>query len=381
MSKPSHRGTALILCTLVAACFAGQPAQAATPQTPAAQVATPHAERQASVRLLQLVAPIALYPDPLVAQMLAACAYPSEVAQASNWMQLNSTLTGSALAAQVDVQPWPMSVKAMTQFPVVLQNMNTNLPWTSALGQAWLQNPQGVLDAVQVLRQRARAAGKLRSTSEQTVDAEGSNIAIDATGPDFVYVPAYDPWTVYGAPIAAYPSWIDVPGVFYPGDDLFYGEALGIGMLAGAGWGWDHWGLDWHGRRIVHDHATHAGYERDPMHASEPFHERDPLHADAGERNFELAMGAGPHDGLGHVLGDHALGGHAFSGIGGEGEHGLGAFDGHEFGGQEFGGHGFSGLGGGEHGLGGHMGGGFGGGHMSGGFGGGHMGGGGGGHR
>jgi hypothetical protein len=148
----------------------------------------------------QIVAPIALYPDALVAQILAASTYPTEVAEADQWMQQHSALTGEELAKAVDQQSWDPSVKTLTQFPSVLANMDRNLSWTSALGNAYANQPQDVLNAVQVMRERAQQAGNLQSTSQETVTTEGQTIVIQPANPQVVYVPEYDPWLIYGDP-------------------------------------------------------------------------------------------------------------------------------------------------------------------------------------
>jgi hypothetical protein len=441
MTRISSNGLAFILCTLALAGVAGGPAQAAVPPPIDQVAATAGASAPATARVLQLVAPIALYPDPLLAQILVAAGYPAQVEQAATWMRVNPQLAGSGIATEADLQPWDASVKAVAQFPAVLENMDANRAWTSALGAAYLKDPQRVLNAVQVLRQRARAAGKLQSTSEQTVMVQGPTITIEPADPDFVYLPSYDPWQVYGAPIAAYAGWVDVPGAFYPGPDLYFGDALDVGLLAGFGWAWNDWGFDWHDRRMVHDHGPHDDHGAALARAHEGMH--DHLGGDPGGHE-SLAAGGLPdrfagaehaaiaggfhgdglgehgfHDGMGHEGGERAsMGGelhlgtamgaglygggrHELGGIGG-GEHGFGGIggiggNGHEMGGIGGGEHAFGGIGGGGHafgavggvGGGGHafgaVGGIGGGGHMGGGFalgGGGHGGGGfgGGGH-
>src|SRR3984885_6735863 len=122
--------------------------------------------------LQELVSPIALYPDVLVAQILAGSTSPSQVVEADRWLKQNSNLTGDALAAQVNQQPWDPSIKSLTQFPTVLQTMNDSLSWTSALGEAYYNQPADVMDAIQVLRNKAIAAGNLKTTSQQTVDVQ-----------------------------------------------------------------------------------------------------------------------------------------------------------------------------------------------------------------
>ena len=167
--------------------------------------------------LQQLVAPIALYPDALVAQILAASTYPTQVVEADRWMQDHTGLHGDELAKAVNKQSWDPSIKALTQFPSVLENMDKNLSWTSSLGDAYTNQPQDVTDAVQTLRQQARNAGHLDSNAQENVTTQGDTIVIEPVDPDVVYIPAYDPWLVYGFPILAYPGWYPVPGIFWDG--------------------------------------------------------------------------------------------------------------------------------------------------------------------
>jgi uncharacterized membrane protein YgcG len=212
--------------------------------------------------LQQLVAPIALYPDALVAQILAASTYPTEIVEADRWMQSHSNLKGEELAKEVDKQPWDPSVMALTQFPSVLENMDKNLSWTSSLGDAYANRQQDVMDAVQAMRQQARKAGHLNGNEQENVTTQGNTIVIQPADPDVVYVPAYDPWLVYGDPILAYPGWYPVPGIFYDGPGLFFGAGFGIGFFGGFGWGWNHWGWDWHGHRMIYNHNTYISHSR-----------------------------------------------------------------------------------------------------------------------
>jgi len=268
---------------------------------------------QPSAEEQQLVAPIALYPDSLVAQILAASTNPTEIVAAERWMQQHPGLQGQQLADAVDPQPWDPSVKALTQFPSVLANMNTNLNWTSALGDAYLNAPQDVLDAVQVLRQQAQAAGRLLSTGQQTVSTQGQTIAIEPADPQVVYVPEYDPWLAYGVPMAAYPGWVGVPGVFYDGPGLYFGA--GIGLFAGVAWGWHDWGFDWHDRRTLYHHDPYISHS--PTFTHHHDFDRGGPHSDHGADDF--GHGPGFHDG-GHGIHD---GGHDIH----AGDHGI--HDGH----------------------------------------------------
>ena len=147
--------------------FAEQTDQLAAPPVQAAQ--------QTPEQLQQLVSPIALYPDALVAQTLAASTYPAEIVEADRWMQEHSNLKGDDLAKEVDKQPWDPSVKALTEFPSVLANMDKNLSWTSSLGDAYVNQQQDVMNAVQVMRDRAEKAGNLKSTSQEKVSKQGAN--------------------------------------------------------------------------------------------------------------------------------------------------------------------------------------------------------------
>src|SRR5215813_11478682 len=151
--------------------------------------------------LRSLVAPIALYPDPLVAQVLAASTFPDQVAVANYWVQQHKSLTGQVMMDAVNSQPWNASVKALTQFPSVLDNMSNNLNWTSALGEAYHNQPSEVTAAIQTLRAQAKTAGNLKSGSQITVTQESPQvISIQPANPEMVYVPQYDPGVIYGMP-------------------------------------------------------------------------------------------------------------------------------------------------------------------------------------
>jgi hypothetical protein len=211
-------------------------------------------------QLQQLVAPIALYPDALVAQILAAATYPTQIVQANRWMQQNPELQGKQFAGAVDQQAWDPSVKALTAFPSVLANLDKNLSWTEALGDAYFNQQQDVLDAVQAMRQRAEDAGNLQSGAQQRVINQGTTIVIEPAYSDVCYVPYYDPWIVYGAPLAVY------PGYFYDGwfgpPFVSFGPAISLGFFGGFGWGWPSWGFNWRNRVVVFNHNTYFSGSR-----------------------------------------------------------------------------------------------------------------------
>jgi hypothetical protein len=197
-----------------------------------------------------------------VAQILAAATFPEQVVEADTWVQAHPDLKGDALGQAVDQQPWDPSVKALTAFPSVLGNMDKNLSWTSSIGDAFYNQEQDVMDAVQELRQRAQEAGNLKTTPQQTVTAQGSTIIIEPTSPEVVYVPAYDPWLVYGGPIEAWPGWYEYPRISYGDPYLSFGVGYRIGYYGGYGWGWHHWGSDWHHRSVTYDHDRYHSQSR-----------------------------------------------------------------------------------------------------------------------
>jgi Protein of unknown function (DUF3300) len=218
--------------------------------------------------LQQLVAPIALYPDALVAQVLGAATFPDQIQAADGWLQQNQQLKGNDLMKAVDKQPWDPSVKALTQFPSVVDNMAKNLSWTSSLGEAYHNQAQDVMAAVQTLRAQAKAAGNLKSGSQITVTQESPNvIVIQPANPQVVYVPQYNPTVVYGTPYQP-------PG--YSTGDIVAASILsfGVGIAVGAainnsccGWGYSSWNCNWHSTTVVYrggsyygNAAWHGGY-------------------------------------------------------------------------------------------------------------------------
>jgi Protein of unknown function (DUF3300) len=215
--------------------------------------------------LQSLVAPIALYPDALVAQILTAATFPDQVAVANYWVEQNKTLAGSALVTAVDQQTWDPSVKALTQFPSVLNNMAQNLSWTSQLGEDYHNQQADVMAAVQVLRAKAKAAGNLQSGTQITVVQKSPQvIVIQPTNPQIIYVPQYNPTVIYGTPYV-------VPG--YTTSDLVAASVLsfGVGMAVGAmmssSWGYSSWNCNWYGGAAVYhggayygNSAWHGGY-------------------------------------------------------------------------------------------------------------------------
>jgi hypothetical protein len=190
-----------------------------------------------------LLAPIALYPDELLTQILMASTFPLEVVQAQRWLEQpgNKDLKGDALQKALEPLPWDPSVKSLVPFPEVLALMNNNLDWTQQLGYAFADQQAAVLDSIQRLRRQAKGADSLQSSPQQVVQEEGDTIIIQPAKPDVVYVPSYNPATVYGT--WPYPS--SPPVYLPPPPGYYFGTALATGMAFAAGaaivgglWGW-----------------------------------------------------------------------------------------------------------------------------------------------
>jgi hypothetical protein len=237
-----------------------------------------------AVQVEQLVAPIALYPDRLVAQVLAASTYPSQVADADQWRQTQRYASPDQIAAGADVQNWDPSVKALTAFPQVLAQMDRNLQWTTDLGNAYYNQPQDVLEAVQVMRRRAQQAGNLQSTPQQAVHYDQGYVQLMPVNPQVVYVPTYNPWTVYGEQVSPYPgfSLLGAVGSFLGSSPINYG--LGIAMSAfSQPWGWLAWGLNWLAQSVLFNQSDY--YSHSSTVADWGFR-HDGLHAYAGRSSF-----------------------------------------------------------------------------------------------
>jgi len=260
-------------------CKKSEQTQSAAVTAPAATYARPSADE-----LYQLVAPIALFPDNLIAQVLAAATYPDQIESAATWLKQNPTLKAADLMQAVNQEPWDVSVKGLTQFSDVLGQMASNLSWTSALGDAYFNIPQDVMNSIQVMRQRASQAGNLKSTPQQSVSTEAApaapqsqpsslptivqappqTIVIQPAQPDVVYVPSYNPTVVYGAPVAVYPGYVAPPPPS-TGEVVAAGLiSFGLGMAVGAamsnsccGWGWNSWGCGWHNSTVVYNRNTY----------------------------------------------------------------------------------------------------------------------------
>jgi hypothetical protein len=231
---------AVLLALAAAAAFAQSPPSAAKP--------APAAFKPEEIEAL--VAPIALYPDPLLSQVLMASTYPLEVVQAARWLKANPNVKGDAAVKAVEGQKWDVSVKSLVAFPQILEPMDQKIDWTQKLGDAFLADQKAVLDAVQRLRQRAQQSGNLKSSEQQKVIVDQAApqqtvIKIEPSNPEVIYVPAYNPTVVYGAwAYPAYPPYYwPPPAYYYPGGALAAGLAFGVGVATvGAIFGGFNWG-------------------------------------------------------------------------------------------------------------------------------------------
>jgi Protein of unknown function (DUF3300) len=214
------------------------------------QVSQPAIQPLSPDRLQQLVAPIALYPDSLVGLVLTASTYPAQVQQADAWLQAQGNAPPEQIAAGANVQNWDPSIKALTAFPQVVALMDQNLPWTTDLGTAYFNQPSDVLEAVQVMRARAQSAGNLQPNLQEAVNYVGGNIQIAPPNPQVVYVPAYNPWVVYGQPVSPYPGFslsatLGSIGSWVGSAFIHWGPGIAMTAFTSMPWGLVAWGVSW----------------------------------------------------------------------------------------------------------------------------------------
>jgi hypothetical protein len=236
-----------LLCSVLL--VTGDPAVYAQPST---QEAAPQEQAEPKIpndQLDSLVAPIALYPDPLLAQVLAASTYPLEIIQLQQWLLQHKDLKDKALVDAVQKQDWDPSVQAMAALPDALKQLAENVKWTTDLGNAFLAQQADVMDAVQRMRGKAKDAGNLKSTEQQKVETKvvesKSVVVIEQANPQVVYVPSYNPTVVYGPPVYPYPPiTYPPPGYYAAGMAISFGIGIAMGAAWGGGWGY---GCGWGG--------------------------------------------------------------------------------------------------------------------------------------
>ena len=243
----AHRIGGAVIAGALSALIAFPDGVALAQQDAPSAPASDEAQKLPMDQLESLVAPIALFPDPLLAQMLVAATYPLDVVAAQQWLDKNKNLTGEELTKAAEKQPWDPSVQAMVAIPEALKKLSENIAWTQDLGDAFLAQQQDVMDAVQALRKKAKDAGKLDSTEQQKVETttveSKTVIEIQPTSTQVVYVPSYNPVAYWPAPVYPYPPVYYPP--YYPGAALVsFGVGMAVGAAISGGWGW---GCGWHG--------------------------------------------------------------------------------------------------------------------------------------
>jgi len=228
-------------------------------------------------QLDQLVAPIALDPDSLVAQILTGATYPDQIAAADTWLNQNMGLPPDQRAAGANAMDWDPAVKGLTAFPSVLDNLAKNTAWTAQLGNAYYNQPGDVMNAVQAMRLQAQQANVLVTTDKEKVVVDAGVIDIVPVNPAVVYVPYYDPWRVWGGFVVAYPGFVVLPpppGIVV-GVGLGFYPAISVGVFAGFGWGFGAWAPAWDGGTVmfggdtyisnsvsVYNHGHFGGHDR-----------------------------------------------------------------------------------------------------------------------
>jgi len=242
--KQVLRNLVAIVCSLVLI-----PGQAVWAAAPPQETQKQSAAKLPADQLDSLVAPIALYPDPLLSQVLVASTYPLEIIQLQQWLGQHKNLKDKALTDAVMKQDWDPSVQAMAVLPDVVKQLSENIKWTTDLGNAFLAQQDDVMAAVQRMRTKAKDNGNLKSTEQQKVETKVVEskqvIVIEPASPQVVYVPSYNPTVVYGPPVYPYPPiYYPPPGYYAAGMAISFGIGLAVGAAWGGGWGW---GCGWGG--------------------------------------------------------------------------------------------------------------------------------------
>ncbi len=289
ISKPTPRRIGAVLIVLMT--------MAAAPALSLAQESAASA-RPTQAQLEQLVAPIALYPDSLVAQILAASQYPTQIVEADRFVQQNSSMNASQRSAAAAKQDWNPSVVALVSFPSVLHNMDQNLSWTSALGEAYYNDSSGVLKAIQTMRNRAYQAGTLKTTPQQTVTVQSGGgggtqtIIIQPSNPEVVYVPTYNPTVIYGAPTTVYPGYTSTD--MMASALLGFGAGVAVGAVTASAWG-----CNWGGGSVTYNNNVWVAHNNvwgpnrwgpyNPYHPYNPYNPYHPYNPYYGKNAYNSA--------------------------------------------------------------------------------------------
>jgi len=250
------RSTAIICVGIL---IANRPYAFAQQQPAGTAQGQPQQQTLSAGQLDSLVSPVALYPDPILGQLLVASTYPLEIVEAARWLKSNGNLKGKQLTDAAAKQTWDASVQALVALPEVLNRLNTDIGWTTDLGNAFLAQQEGVMEAVQRMRKRAQDAGALKSTQQQVVSTNTDNgqnyVEIEPASPQVVYVPEYNPAAVWGPP----PDYYPYPPIYYPpstgaviaASAISFGAGIAIGAIWGGGWGGWGWNCGWGHNNVV----------------------------------------------------------------------------------------------------------------------------------
>lgn len=323
--KPLHCSIALYCIIILALAPPVALAQQAESQLP-----TPSAETQKipNEQLDSLVAPIALYPDPLLSQTLVASTYPLEIIQLQQWLERNKNLKGKALSNAVAKQNWDPSIQAMAAFPDVVRKLADNIQWTTNLGNAFLAQQSDVMDAVQRMRAKAQSTGNLKSSAQQKVETQTADggkqiIVIQQASPDIVYVPIYDLAVIFGPPVYPYPLLYYPPG-YYAGMALAFSAGIAVGAAWDGFWGWN---FGWGGGNIIINNTNIFinNYNRNHVHPyvyggrvwrHDPEHRGGAPYNRASARQVERELAEREQRGAtgGKHIGDERRGGYRFGG-------------------------------------------------------------------
>jgi len=232
----------------------------------------PPAQPLTAEQLEQLIAPIALYPDSLVAQLLVAATYPAQVVGADHWLQSQANVDPNQIAYSVDAEPWDPSVKALTALPQVLAMLDQNLQWTTDLGNAYYNQPQDVLGTVQVLRQRAQDAGTLQNTPQEAVSDNQGYIQLAPVDPQMVSVPSYNPWDVYGQPVQPYSgfSLLGSLASFAGSAAVKYGPGIAMAAFNHTPFGLAAWALNWLTQSVLFHQSNYQSQSTSVAHWGAP---------------------------------------------------------------------------------------------------------------
>lgn len=266
-----------------------------------------------ALQLDQLVAPIALDPDPLVAQILTGSTFPDQVDDADRWLNRNLNLTLDQRGSSANGMSWDASVKGLVAFPAVLDSMAKNTAWTTQLGNAYFNQPTDVMNAIQAMRLEAQRASLLVTTSYEKVVFVADVIEIVPVNPAVVYVPYYNPWRIWSADFVAYPGYVELPppASVVVSSDVAFEPAVNVGVYAQFGWGFSSWAPSWGDGTIACNNNTYISNSRTVVnHGYFGGHDRGVF--ERAGRGVPAGYHAGAHAGAARFAGHYGHSGASF---------------------------------------------------------------------